>query len=253
MTEAEKRALALQIMQQEQQRLASTSFSDHQNATIADLHHEISTRQQYYDAFAQQGITFRQFQLAYNDAYERGRSDMLAYRFSFFYAATAIAYNEIFAADPEAVATFMKALPKAPEGCANHAELVQRCLTETGLDTRYADEKKPEQRVTRRDRQAVDRMRKTGITKRDLAIEREEGYRDGRNEPFYLSSCYAAVAIVLHRLHDYNAAEIESFLERVAEICDEEISVDDIIERARREAHVDVSQMANITTPDGEQ
>ena len=246
MTEAEKRALALQIMQQEQQRLASTSFSDHQNATIADLHHEISTRQQYYDAFAQQGITFREFQKAYNDAYERGRSDMLAYRFSFFYAATAIAYNEIFAADPEAVATFMKALPKAPEGCANHAELVQRCLAETGLDTRYADEKKPEQRVTRRDRQAVDRMRKTGITKRDLAIEREEGYRDGRNEPFYLSSCYAAVAIVLHHLHGYNAAEIESFLERVAEICDEEISVDDIIERARREAHVDVSQMANI-------
>ena len=246
MTEAEKRALALQIMQQEQQRLASTSFRDHKHAAIADLHQEISARQQYYDAFAQQGITFREFQKAYNDAYERGRSDMLAYRFSFFYAATAIAYNEIFAADPEAVATFMKALPKAPEGCANHAELVQRCLAETGFDTRYADEKRPEQRTTRRDRQAVDRMRKTGITKRDLAIEREEGYRDGRNEPFYLSSCYAAVAIVLHRLRGYNIAEIESFLERVAEICDEEISVEDIIERARTEARVDVSQMANI-------
>ena len=252
MTEAEKRALALQIMQQEQQRLASTSFHDHQNAAIADLHHEISTRQQYSDAFAQQGITFREFQLAYNDAYERGRSDMLAYRFSFFYAATAIAYSEIFSASPEETSVFMKALPKAPEGCANHAELVQRCLAETGLDTRYADEKKPEQRTTRRDRQAVDRMRRTGITKRDLAIEREEGYRDGRNEPFYLSSCYAAVAIVLHRLHGYNAAEIESFLERVAEICDEEISVEDIIERARTEARVDVSQMATITTPDGD-
>ena len=103
----------------------------------------------------------------------------------------------------------------------------------------------------RRDRQAVDRMRRTGITKHDLEVEREEGYRDGRNEPFYLSSCYAAVAIVLHRLHGYNAAEIESFLERVAEICDEEISVEDIIERARTEAGVDVSQMATITTPDG--
>ena len=252
MTEAEKRALALQIMQQEQQRLASTSFSDHRNAAINDLHHEISTRQQYYDAFAQQGITFRDFQKAYSDAYERGRSDMLAYWFSFFYAATAIAYSEIFSATPEATGIFMKALPKAPEGCANHAELVQRCLAETGLDTRYADEKRPEQRTTRRDREAVDRMRRTGITKRDLAIEREEGYRDGRNEPFYLSSCYAAVAIVLHRLHGYNAAEIESFLERVAEICDEEISVEDIIERARTEARVDVSQMATITTPDGD-
>ncbi len=252
MTEAEKRALALQIMQQEQQRLASTSFSDHRAAYEAETHERFATRQQYYDAFAQQGITFREFQAAYNDAYERGRSDMLAYRFSFFYAATAIAYNEIFAADPEAVATFMKALPKAPEGCANHAELVQRCLTETGLDTRYADEKKPEQRTTRRDRQTVDRMWRTGITKRDLEIERQEGYRDGRNEPFYLSSCYAALAIVLHRLHGYNAAEIEHFLDRVAEICDEEISVEDIIERARTEAGVDVSQMATITTPDGD-
>ena len=246
MTEAEKRALALQIMQQEQQRLASTSFSDHRNAAINDLHQEYATRQQVYNDFAQQGITFREFQAAYNDAYERGRSDMLAFRFSFFYAATAIAYSEIFSATPEETGIFMKALPKAPEGCANHAELVQRCLTETGLDTRYADEKRPEQRTTRRDRQAVDRMRRTGITKRDLAIEREEGYRDGRNEPFYLSSCYAAVAIVLHRLHDYSAAEIESFLERVAEICDEEISAEEIIERARTEAGVDVSQMATI-------
>ena len=228
MTEVEKRKLALQIMQQEQQRLASTSFRDHRAAYEAETHERIATRQQYYDAF-------------------------LAYRFSFFYAATAVTYHEIFSAAPEKTSIFMKALPKAPEGCANHAELVQRCLAETGLDTRYADEKKPELRTTCRDRQAVDRMRRTGITKRDLEIERQEGYRDGRNEPFYLSSCYAAVAIVLHRLHGYNAADIESFLERVAEICDEEISVEDIIERARTEARVDVSQMATITTPDGEQ
>ena len=112
------------------ERLASTSFIDHKHAAITDLHHEFATRQQYYDAFAQQGITFREFQKAYNDAYERGRSDMLAYRFSFFYAATAIAYHEIFSAEPEETSIFMKALPKAPEGCANHAELVQRCLAE---------------------------------------------------------------------------------------------------------------------------
>lgn len=128
-----------------------------------------------------------------------------------------------------------------------HAELVARCKEITGLDTTFADEKKTEARVTRRDRAAVDRMRKTGITERDLAIEREEGYRDGRNEPFCLSSCYAAVAIVLHNQHDCDAADIESFLDRVAEITDEEISVEDIVERARREAGVDVSEMAHIT------
>ena len=246
MTEAEKRALALQFMEQEQQRLASTSFSDHRNAAINDLHHEISTRQQYYDAFAQQGITFREFQKAYNDAYERGRSDMLAYRFSFFYAATAIAYHEIFSAEPEETGIFMKALPKAPEGCKDHKGLVQRCLNETGFDPSFVVEKKPEPRSSRKDRQAVDRMRRTGITKRDLEIERQEGYRDGRNEPFFLSSCYSAVALVLHRQHGYSAAEIESFLDRVAEITDEEISSEDIIERARTEAGVDITGLAKI-------
>ena len=246
MTEAEKRKLALQIMKQEQARLASSTFRDHVAAQESETHQRIATRQQYYDAFAQQGITFREFQKAYNDAYEQGRSDMLAYRFSFFYAATAIAYHEIFSATPEDVATFMKALPKAPEGCKNHAELVQRCVDETGFDPSFADEKKAEARVTRRDRAAVDRMRKTGITERDLEIEREEGYRDGRNEPFYLSSCYAAVAITLHRQHGSNVGDIESFLDRVAEITDEEISVEDIIERARQEAGVDVSEMARI-------
>lgn len=246
MTEAEKRALALQFMEQEQQRLASISFIDHKHAAITDLHHEFATRQQYYDAFAQQGITVKEFQRVYNDAYERGRSDMLTFRFSFFYAATAIAYGEIFAADPDAVATFMKALPKAPEGCVKHAELVQRCLAETGFDPSFVDEKKELPKASRKDKQAVERMKKTGITERDLEKEREEGYRDGRNEPFYLSSCYAAVAIVLHRLHGYNASEIESFLDRVAGICDEEISVEDIVERARKEAGVDITGLAGF-------
>ena len=246
MTEAEKRKLALSFMKAEQARLASTTFSEHMAAHEAETHQRIATRQQYYDAFAQQGITFREFQKAYNDAYERGRSDMLAYRFSFFYAATAIAYHEIFSAEPEETGIFMKALPKAPEGCKDHKGLVQRCLNETGFDPSFVDEKKPEPRSSRKDQQAVDRMRKTGITERDLEIERQEGYRDGRNEPFYLSSCYAAVGIVLHRLHDYNAAEIESFLDRVAEITDEEISSEDIIERARTEAGVDITGLAKI-------
>ena len=246
MTEEEKRALALDFLAAEKQRLKSSTFRDHRAAYEAETHERIASRQRYYDAFAQQGITFREFQKAYNDAYERGRSDMLAYRFSFFYAATAIAYSEIFSATPEETSIFMKALPKAPEGCANHAELVQRCVDETGFDPSFADEKKAEARITRRDRAAVDRMRKTGITERDLEIEREEGYRDGRNEPFYLSSCYAAVAITLHRQHGSNVGDIESFLDRVAEITDEEISVDDIIERARQEAGVDVSEMARI-------
>jgi len=59
---------------------------------------------------------------------------------------------------------------------------------------------------------------------------------------------YAATAIILKRLHSCSKDEIEGVLDRVAEICDEEISVEDIVERAKREAGVDVSQMATITT-----
>ena len=90
-------------------------------------------------------------------------------------------------------------------------------------------------------------MKRTGITQRDLETEAQIGYEDGRNEPFYLSSCYAAVAILLSRLHGCGKDAIESFLERIAEITDEEISVEDIVERAKREAGVDISQMARVT------
>ena len=62
MTEAEKRALALQIMKQEQARLASSSFRDHRAAYEAETHQRIATRQQYYNDFAKQGITFQEFQ-----------------------------------------------------------------------------------------------------------------------------------------------------------------------------------------------
>ncbi len=55
------------------------------------------------------------------------------------------------------------------------------------------------------------------------------------------------MALSLHSLHNRNAAEIESFLDRVAEITDDEISVEDIIERAQQEAGVDVSEMAHIS------
>ena len=121
MTEEEKRALALAFMEAEKQRLATTRFHDVNKAELDAVVRNAARRNEILSSFEQQGITFQQFQQAYNDAYERGRSDMLAFRFSFFYAATAIAYHEIFSAEPEETSVFMKALPKAPEGCANHA------------------------------------------------------------------------------------------------------------------------------------
>ena len=52
-------------------------------------------------------------------------------------------------------------------------------------------------------------------------------------------------------MHGCDAAAIEAFLERIAEIVDEEISTDDILERAKHEAGVDVSQMVNPHRKDG--
>ena len=55
MTEEEKRALALDFLAAEKQRLKSSTFRDHRAAYEAETHERIASRQQYYDAFAQQG------------------------------------------------------------------------------------------------------------------------------------------------------------------------------------------------------
>ena len=248
MNEEEKRKLALSFLAAERQRLSRpASIREHSQSQLDAVVRNAARRNEILSSFEKQGITLDQFNAAYNDAYQRGERDMLNYRFNFFYAATAIAYQEVFPSSPEGVVDFMQKLPGVPEGCENSKPLVQKCLSETGVDTSYADEKEKPVHSTRRDRAAVQRMKRTGITQRDLEIEAQIGYEDGRGQPFHLSSCYAAVAILLSRLHGCGKDEIESFLERIAEIVDEEISVDDIVERAKREAGVDVSQMAKVT------
>ena len=52
------------------------------------------------------------------------------------------------------------------------------------------------------------------------------------------------MALVLHILYDYNAADIGFFLDRVTEFCDEEISVEDVVKRAIREGDVDITGLA---------
>ena len=59
-----------------------------------------------------------------------------------------------------------------------------------------------------------------------------------------MSVCYGCAALALHRFHGLGKDDIESFLERVAELEDEEISANDIIARAVEEAGVDVSEIA---------
>lgn len=248
MTEEEKKRLALQIMAAEQQRLKNSTFRDHQATEAAEAQRRINAKQEFFANISQNGISWKELDDAYNDGFKAGEREMLAYHFSFFYAAAAIAYHEQFSAEPEATAAFIKALFTAPGEARDHKELVEKGKRETGVDTAYADPPtaKPE-RSTKKDRQDIDRMMRTGITERDIEENRKAGYAAGWKTQFFLSSCYASVAIVLHTLHSWDAAEIEAFLERISEIQDEEISATDIIERAKEEAGVDVSEITQAS------
>lgn len=135
----------------------------------------------------------------------------------------------------------------------DRAAIMKQCLAETGIDTSAFDEaatftpgraSMTMTTATRKDREAVERMRRTGITQKDLEYEKRIGYTNGWHTGAGMSVCYACAAISLHRFHGCGKDEIETFLERVAELEDEEISAHDIIERAIRETDVEVSEIA---------
>lgn len=139
------------------------------------------------------------------------------------------------------------------EECPDRQSIVSQCLAETGVDTSNYDEDSSFTQgralltittATRKDREAVERMRRTGITEKDLEYEKQIGYKNGWNTGAGLSVCYSCAALALHRSHSVSRVEIEAFIERVAALEDEEISAQDIIERALRETDVDVSEIA---------
>ena len=78
MTEAEKRALALQIMAQEQQRMVQKSkgsaIMDESKDLLRDVVQQVTRNQELFDFLAQQGITWQQLKAAYNEGYQRGRN-----------------------------------------------------------------------------------------------------------------------------------------------------------------------------------
>jgi len=259
MTESEKRVLALSIMQQEQARLASHSPLDSAHTNLSASLRRSEARRQAYAALAQQGHTWRDLNNVYSDGYEKGRRDMITFHLTFFYCSLAIALHEVFSLSPSAIKTFIGKVESMMNDENGREDLLQRCLQATGIDTTYADIAAVPDRSTRKDRQAIDRMMKTGITARDIERERESGYYYGRNSGFYLSAGYAGVAILLHdsRPGDdvanaesqpqqgLSTAEIEAFLDRMSEIAAEEISVADILDRAKAEAGIDASAVAS--------
>ena len=261
MTEAEKRLKALAFMAQEQQRLSSRSPLDAAHADLASSLRRSEARRKSYAALEQQGHTWQEFYDAYTNAYEQGKKDMITFHLTFFYCSLALALHEIFDLNPSAIKEFIQRVENMMNDENGREDLLRRCRAATGIDVTYADIPAAPDHSTRKDRQAIDRMMKNGITARDIEKEREVGYHMGRNSGFYLSAGYAGVALLLcssvpggaddgaaQSAQGLIPSEIEAFLERMDEISGEEISVADILERARNEAGIDASAVASEAT-----
>lgn len=257
MTEEEKRQAIQAFLEAERQRPAAHHVFDAHTAAIEASLRAQERKQEVKRALAQQGITWEQLRDAYNEEYEKGHNAMLDHHLAYFYAGIAIAFKERMpSSSPEEVADFVKAVYAMPDEITDRASMVRQCLAETGVDVGSYDEEisifpsratmNTSSKATRKDREAVERMRRSGITPSDLTYERDLGYKNGWNSGFAFSVCYGAVAMVLHRQYGWAAAQIENFIERVEELRYEEITVEDIVARARKEADVDVSGLVKV-------
>lgn len=252
MTEEEKRALALSIMKQEQQRLATSTFRDHQAAESSQAARRIAANQAVFSRLAQRGITWQQLKEAYDEAFNEGHEAMIDHHLSYLYAGAAIAYHEAFDTFSDDTADFVRRIAAIPDEIADRTELVRKALDTIGLDTtEYDDNGQPPQyramitaktRATRKDRKAVARMKESGITQDDLEYEKRLGYSNGWNSGFYFSACYAAVALALAEFD--HRGEARAFIDRLEELRYEEITAQDIMDRAVNETGVDVSGVA---------
>lgn len=255
MTEEEKRALALSFMKQEQERLTSSAFHTHRSIEDRQARQRIAANQAVFSRLAQQGITWQQLKAAYDEAFNEGHEAMIDLHLSYLYAGTAIAYHEMFDTSPNDTADFVKRVATIPDEICDRKELVRKAMETVGIDTtEYDDGKPPQQRAmmtaqtrsTRKDREAVARMKESGITQEDLEYERKLGYSNGWNTGFYFSACYAAVALALAEFN--HAGEAAAFIDRLEELRYEEITAQDIVDRAGNEAGVDVSGMVRKAT-----
>ena len=98
--------------------------------------------------------------------------------------------------------------------------------------------------LTRKDRITLSRMMASGITQKDVELERTSGYENGWRGAFYNSSCYAVFAIAVSTTFACTTEQIENLISRVEEIQNEEVSVADILARCQAETGVDVRYLA---------
>lgn len=241
MTEDEKRRIAMEFMAQEMNRSPVSLFLDAQRTRASAIIRKTEKQQAVFAALAQHGITWQELKKAYDESVEQGKRDMIDFRMTFFYASTAIALHETLGLSSDEIMQFLERLASILGEEHSLQIIVSKAKEKTGVDVSNADT--PPQPVvkTRADRKTAERMRRTGIKPADLEEERQIGYQHGWNTAFYTSACYAAVALTMKELYSADAKQIESLLDRMGEITDEEISRADILERCSRETGLDVS------------
>ena len=230
---------------------SSAVLDAHTAAIQSSLEHS-ARRRKLYDGLSQRGITIEQLRAAYNDAFKTARESMIDFHLSFFYASAALAVHERYKIDADDLAAFMRTLHATPQSGDDEHTIVARVLELTGFDASiYSDESEAvlksgrgsiyKNAATRKDIAAINRMKKTGITEKDLYYEREVGYNNGWNSGLSMAPLYAALAMTLKKTFNTTVPEIDDIIARMDEITDEEISTSDILKRCRLEAGVDVS------------
>ena len=246
MTEDEKRALALSVFEAEKQRLRNRSPLNYHTDTRLAASLARSERQRHVmNSLAQNGITWDQLKAAYDEAVEKGKRDMVQLNMGYFYAGMAIAFKEYLPdSNEDVIFDFLHAVAVRMGEEKSTEQVIRKAEQIVEIDLRSFDiPPHPVSKGNRKDRAAVERMKKSGITEKDLAYERELGYQHGRNSEFFHSACYAAVVLVLKEKHDWPPERIETFIERINDLRYEEISRVDILERAQRETGIDVSEI----------
>jgi hypothetical protein len=246
MTEDEKRTLALSIFEAEKQLLRNRSPLNYHTDTKLAASLARSERQRHVmDSLAQNGITWDQMKAAYDEAVEKGKRDMVQLNMGYFYAGMAIAFKEYLpASNEDDIFDFLHATAVRMGEEKSTEQVIRKAEQIVEIDLRSFDiPPRPVSKGNRKDRTAVERMKKSGITEKDLAYERELGYQHGRNSEFFHSACYAAVVLVLKEKYSWPPDRIEAFVERINDLRYEEISRIDILGRAHRETGIDVSEI----------
>lgn len=246
MTEDEKRALALSVFEVEKQRLRNRSPLNYHTDTKLAASLARSERQRHVmDSLAQNGITWDQLKAAYDEAVEKGKRDMVQLHMGYFYAGMAIAFKEYLPdSNEDDIFDLLHAVAVRMGEEKSTEQVIRKAEQIVEIDLRSFDiPPRPVSKGNRKDRAAVERMKKSGITEKDLAYERELGYQHGWNSEFFHSACYAAVVLVLKEKYSWPPDRIEAFIERINDLRYEEISRIDILERAQRETGIDVSEI----------